>query len=312
MSEKNGIIEFCRNFLVFFSFFAVIVGLIGNCISYKIYSQSLRKNTLSIYFRTMSVFNNLVLFYMLIEAIQQYFGWDIRVTCDMACRTFDYGLLVVGAIPGWLLVPVSADRFLHICRPNRYPLFFEFKFQLGLISFIIGYNLALYSPNIWNSQMIRANSSLNHSLNVCKNDFVLTNSWLDMFNSTIVPFVFMILFTVLLIYYVRQSREKTHHTHGGMKDRKFAITAITLNMLFLVLNLPITIVDLLITYANMSDYVMKIVYFLTITCFYVFFAADFYVQFTFNSVFREKFFLLFDIRLIDIPISQIQNKYVTS
>lgn len=117
--------------------------------------------------------------------------------------------------------------------------------------------------------------------------------WLDFFNSTIVPFVFMIALSIALIHSVRVSRARVHTSSGAhsqsKRDNRFAISAITLNLVFLFLNLPIVIDDLLainIIPNYIFDYTAQLLY-------YLYYAIGFYAQLLVNSEFRSEFVRMF-------------------
>lgn len=125
-------------------------------------------------------------------------------------------------------------------------------------------------------------------------DFVALQ-WMDLFNSTIVPFMLMIVLSIALIHTVRASRARVHTTTGlgsqSKRDKRFAISAISLNLIFFILNMPIVIYDMvaLESGSQFFDY-------LTNCLFYLYYASSFYVQLTVNSEFKREFLKLLNLR----------------
>ncbi len=145
--------------------------------------------------------------------------------------------------------------------------------------------------------------------------------WMDLFNSTIAPFVFMIFFTSLtvkLLFNVRNklkrrkvydsknrfSKNKTKNVKNHenqraysesnttrSRDTKYAITSVTLNFIFFILNIPICVFQLVRDYGTSNteilvDYIVSMLY-------YINFGSLFYINIMVNSIFREEFFDLF-------------------
>lgn len=130
----------------------------------------------------------------------------------------------------------------------------------------------------------------------------LTLQWMDFFNSAIIPFIFMIALSIYLVHCIRASRSRVQKLTPSSfvnrnntsitskqlrRDNRFAILIVSLNLLFLVLNLPLVIDDILLVYNpetdRLFDYFSEVLYFL-------YYAIDFYTQIVVNIEFRRVFF----------------------
>lgn len=133
---------------------------------------------------------------------------------------------------------------------------------------------------------------------VCIYNNYMTIQWIDFFNSTIVPFILMIVISIALILSVRASRarvgklSRASSSTQSRRDARFAISAVTLNVIFLVLNLPIVIVDLI--GINNSNRVFTC---LAYVLYYLYYAIGFYVLVAVNRQFRREFSKLLNLRL---------------
>lgn len=119
---------------------------------------------------------------------------------------------------------------------------------------------------------------------------------MDFFNSTIIPFTLMVLLSAALIHTVRASRMRVHATNSSSsqskRDNRFAISAVTLNLMFFLLNLPIVVYDLISTSVEVSELLDYSVQFL----YYTYYATSFYVQLIVNSEFKREFLKLINLR----------------
>ena len=148
----------------------------------------------------------------------------------------------------------------------------------------------------------------------------LALQWLDLFNSTLIPFILMLILSIILIYFVRTSRIRVYgsdsslsHGRGSIfrlkRDNRLTKTVISLNLIFFALNLPIVIEQILIVNQNISSLIDYAVFLL----FYIYYAATFYTQIIVNSEFRNELLKLLGLRTIDTsshlpttPISKIE------
>ncbi len=73
-----------------------------------------------------------------------------------------------------------------------------------------------------------------------------TYSYVDLTNRVIIPFVFMIIFSILIIYTIFTSRSRmasnTRANRTFRKDVKFSLICIALNTSYIVFSLPISII----------------------------------------------------------------------
>lgn len=140
----------------------------------------------------------------------------------------------------------------------------------------------------------------------------LALQWMDLFNSTAIPFVGMLILSILLIYNVRLSRIRVHGTNvmtsvstsrlkSLKSDNRLAISVISLNSLFFTLNLPIVVYDIFtanVTPDYLTDYAANILYF-------AYYSIGFYTQMVVNREFRLEFLRLLNLRVIETPMIEV-------
>ena len=139
--------------------------------------------------------------------------------------------------------------------------------------------------------------------------------YMDLGNRVVVPFLLMIICTSLLIDYIFQSRRKIHQKSKSndnkklIKDIKFAITSVALNVMFVLFNLPVSVIIFL------PAYFLRMPYLICLFIFYAGYAANFYILFLTNSLFRNETFMLFSFKNTNnrfSPVSAMRNRTVQS
>ena len=111
---------------------------------------------------------------------------------------------------------------------------------------------------------------------------------MDFVNATIFPFVSMFILSIALIFCLYRSRLRANS--GSRRDNRFAISAISLNIMFFVFNFPISIYGFMKIKSLILDQIM-------FTWFFSYFALGFYVQLIVNRDFRIEFLGLFNLKI---------------
>jgi hypothetical protein len=303
--------SFIQDYLYFFDLIMIVLGFIGNTFIFKIYSasNSMRNNTLSRYFRTLSVINQLIMLHYIRIAVTGKYNWDLILASDFTCKTVKYTAMSIRQMAAWLLVMISFDRFLNIRYPRKFKFFYTLAFQSAVIVIIVLGSILMYSPLIWNSQL-KVSISTNNvthqitTVTACKIQSAVIYMWMNVLGSSIVPFILMIFFNTVIIRYISKSRARItaigQQQNSNAKDKKFALTVLSLNVVFFVLNCPINVYNIVAQYTTIDADTDSFLLFLFRSMYFTFPAIDFYIQITVNSIFREKFFELFHLKITKI------------
>ena len=112
-------------------------------------------------------------------------------------------------------------------------------------------------------------------------------------NFCLVPFLLMIIFSILLIRTIFKSRQRVTLNDSSRQqkrlrqDIKFTISLLSMNFLFIILNTPYELYVLFpYIFSDYSYYIIAYIYFST-------FAINFYLFLFTNSLFRSEFISLF-------------------
>jgi hypothetical protein len=253
--------------------FTLIFGLSGNLIGLMVFFRKnlLRFPTRNLYC-SLALFDTIYLIYRMIGELTTENGISMYLISNNWCKIFRYFRYSLGPISAWLLVYISIDKFISIQFPN-FKLIKLVKFQNTVIFLIVVFNLMYYIPFFIYSKLFMVYLNETNILNNSNNTNNELNCYftklhhkkvlymMDLINSTLIPFLLMFIFSILLIYIIFKSRLRILRLNSSSdrrrlrKDIKFAFTSILLNVAFVSLNLPVCIANLLI---DISEFYYKL------------------------------------------------------
>jgi hypothetical protein len=223
---------------------------------------------------------------------------NIEIISESYCKLFRYVSYVFSPISAWLIVYISFDKYINICFKQT-KILKKRIFQIVLLAIIFVYHVSYYSPVLFNSILV--NKSNESSLLECsyKNDYLnQVFSLMDLINLFLIPFSLMCLTSILLIGSIIKSRIRVLKSITRkdkklfLKDVKFLISTILINIFFIIFNLPICIAWVL-DIPNLTDSYNLLIFF-----YYLSFSINFYILLGFNSIFRNEFFILIKLKSI--------------
>ncbi len=259
--------------------FINIAGIFGNIITIIIFSRKKFQNTIfSTYFRILSLFSMLTLFIRIHETLKSNFGFKLIDESLIICKLVKYFSYFLPSINPWMFVTISIDRYLSIAKPTKILSRKKISFQIICsIGLIITCSL-VYTPIIWETDMKNKNMT---------NQSCGSEPYNTLFNTTyliLLPFALMMIFTILTLVSLFKSRRRNQSSSTiKSKDIKFAITSISLNLLFFIFGFPIGLY-FIITDKIESNYPILVF----TELFYINYANLFYISIIFNSIFRKE------------------------
>jgi hypothetical protein len=296
---------FIKTIIVYMYLAITMTGLITNTLSFVVFSRKRFKNTIfSTYFRFYIIFQTLNLMYPIQKALRLNFNISFSNLQNFTCRLIYYFAYVSYSVPQWYLVLISIDRFLSISHSDKFLFKNKSKFQLLFSLFIIIMNICFYSPVLlFQFESFQNNqTNITEITNKCNNVSLLINI-MDLFQSSLIPFVLMILSTCFTIKKVFESRKLINKNKS--KDVKFATISIITNLIFLAFIMPYFIFIFFTYSANIDTDLFLIFDSFTFLCLYFQFIDVFFVNICVNSIFRDELKILFGIRNTKLAPSQI-------
>lgn len=294
MNEINVLIT-----ILVYSYLVIsLIGLVTNILSMIVFSRKKFQNTVFyIYFRFVAFFNIL----SMIIPINKFFEYNLNIWfrdfSDSLCKFRMYTFYVLQPMLGWSLVAVSIDRYLSIAYPSKFSFRKKTIFQVIVCCSILSYNLCYNIPHLF-SYVKRTKQSTNKTnltiiTDRCSNNVYLKD-WFNTFSTTIIPFALMFLFTLLTLIKLFQSRKNINNCKTKKRDNRFAMTSISLNIIFLLLNLPYGVFSILIMYISdsMNKTIEKLIYSIIYVPYYSNLVSIFFINIAVNKMFRDEFYKL--------------------
>jgi hypothetical protein len=291
-------------------------GLIGNLASFGIFS---RKKFDSYYlknsFRLNLLVDSLNLTFILIKLnYLNYIPNSIYF-----CKFFYTIIFVLPAYSAWILVYISVERFLRTIYKGWIIKILDKKLsnQIILMSILL-ICFFFYTPVWYFTSVIYILTSndgqyafyytyRNETVIQCylTEKIVSIVTYMNMLFSCLIPFVCLIVCSILLIYSIRIIRSKINRSNQQLseanlitlkKDNQFAITILALDCIFLLFYFPYNILAIFQSFFVSDDFnLIEIVYFAKYVLEYVYyfgFASNFIVFISVNKMFREEFIVV--------------------
>jgi hypothetical protein len=280
-------------------FAVMLVGLIGNIITFIIFSRPVfQKNSISVYCRALTVLESFTIVHIVYEAGIAFFSVFLGSNSDLACIVYNYVNSGFGAIPGWILIALSIDKFLSMKNIGN-SLIKKRWFQLIVITSIVLINLLLYIEvpiylRLWSYEYGNTTYSYCILNTMPYSDIV---NWMYLIQANIVPFLIMITTSIMSIQLIRKSSKNisaqlASRERRKKRDIKFSVTSIMFNFMFITFRLPIVILSFLSVFISTltnTDLSFALTYLLYIMNF----STGIIVHLVSNNIFRREFLVLF-------------------
>ena len=198
------------------------------------------------------------------------------------------------------IVFISLDRYVSIVYPSKRFALRKKSNQIIWYLLVVVMVMAYYTPIFFFYELqpneTAANKSDNQSEYSCNfedQNAVLLVSYMDLVIRVLVPFFLMLLLSILLTYSLFESRKRlvenflAEENQTFYKEIRLAVSSISLNVIYIFTQLPVSITIFYTGYSNIS---YQFSYYL----FYLSYAINFYIILPTNSLFRAGFFKLFD------------------
>ena len=280
----------------------IIIGTIANILAFIIFSRKRFHNTIfATYFRFLLAVDTVGLLYLATGKFV-YFRYEIQFR-DFNQSLCGLTMLLAYSVPpvsAYTLVAISIDRFLTIAKPTFLLIRKKFSFQIYVCIGIVVANF-IYNGQLFFSYLEIDDYYPNSTRLRCLIPYQDTLQMMDLINSTIIPFLLMIISTILTIKSVFDSRKKISNQSnpnnpGRFRDIKFSITSIAFNIIFLILNFPFVIstqIDTIMTDIE-SEFLVAFILLLT----YLNHGTVFFINYSVNTMFIEEFNIFFNIRYV--------------
>ena len=246
------------NFLFYSSVSLIPIGLIFNTISIMVFSrEKFSKTTNGFHNIILSIVNNLLLAFVFVPYYTQSISKDILLTTNFNCQFFSYIPRVFSQHSSWIYVVLVIERLFCVTHPNEYRIFKQKKKIIALVVCILFLLMCVLNiPNL----LFRIENTLTNSGNLTINVSICTSDGLivrirDMevicFRLAL-PFGLTFVLNLVLIFKMKKfKKQMTSRDSFMVRECRFAVSIIALNVMFLVTLLPVIST---IAYLNLVGY----------------------------------------------------------
>ena len=285
----------------------IIIALIGvtfNLISIILFGRKeLKKHSYSNYWKTIALFDSFILLYVIQHWTKCFLKIDnIDTISPFFCRFSEYFAYVAGGISLWLETMITLDRYFTIIHPNRFKFVKQKPFQITVFLLIVVYNLIIFIRLPIKNQLIDINNNENTPIRICRVDIeVMKINWIvSLDNILIVNLLINPILDFKIISHIISTRPSNVNRCVGsnrsndFRDRKFALSAIAINLNGLILKLPFLTGSLLSIFLDFRFQDEFEAFYSISLCLSILDRSDiFFVNFIVNSIFRREFFSMF-------------------
>lgn len=270
------------------------IGIIGNIITTIIFlRKTFRNNSISTYCISLSIIECLTLAKFVLNIYILAYNRNLPDESDSLCKLFYSVPTLLGAIQPWITVSFSIDKLLSM-RTRAIPILKKKGFQWSLIAGIILFNTALFIdiPIFLKRREVSPSYFMCDLTTISFYDIAAIINFLD---SCLIPFIIMIITSILTTRLLIKSRNAVMRIGQLTKERKsrdtkYAVSSVTLNVMFIILKLPITIFVILQSFYSYYDIYFFRIALLTLN---LNSSVSFFVHFATNSLFRRELLSFF-------------------
>ena len=270
------------------------IGLIGNLLSIIIFSRkAFRSNSISTYCIALSIVQCMSLTQLIVAIHSLAYKINLSDQSDSLCKFFNSIPAFLSGMQPWIMVAFALDKLLCM-RAKRIAILKKKWFQWSVVVAIALVNTAIYI----NMPILMKRREIFPGYFMCDlstiNLFYI-NTVVSLLETGFLPFVVMVITSILTTRLLIKSRNAVMKTGKVSKerksrDRKFAISSLSFNILFIILKLPGLVFFTMNAFLGYFDIYFILVASLT---FNLNSSLSFFIHLVTNSLFRREFLVLF-------------------
>lgn len=270
----------------------LILGLIGNTLGLIVLShKDLKDIGPQDMYKYLLTTDTLYLLEIIVVNLQFDYNLNLATISNLSCKLWNYVYYTYATISCWLIVYISVERCVTLMRPSWRFTLRNRRNQLLWYIFVIGFCMIYYIPVgvYFEGTISSSNNQTSNLLCGFANDFsVNLISYMDLVLRVILPFVFMIISNLTLTFSLFKSRQRivsnflAEENQTFYKEIKLSISSISLNIIYIVTQLPVSIT------VFGSQFYSNFYYEWSAYLFFVSYGINAYIIFATNSLFRSK------------------------
>lgn len=246
-----------KQLLLFLPPFIFIIGVIGNTMSFVILSQrAMRVVSTYAYLTVLTFADTMVLFVGLLRLwITELTGSDLRVWTQWSCKLVNVLGSTISDFSGWLIIAVTAERFLAVCYPLKAPMVCSRHRAYAIVLILLAFHFLVNMHLFWTTQLtytVMCGGIITVRCDPAEAYSYLVRDvwpWVDAFMYSFIPFAVILVLNALIIRKVLISRRNrdSHLCRGSSSSSakessaRMSVMLLTVSFAFLVTTLPLNI-----------------------------------------------------------------------
>ena len=306
----------------------IAIGCVGNFLSFITFSRKFfAKTSCSFLLKVLCITDTVAAVSYIFSFLAVGLKVNARAFSALHCKISWFFGYAPSSVSAWIEALVCIDRMLNIAVPSFHKVFQKRKHIYSLVAAVVVYNAVAYLPLVYfynyfenvsyvptqvsanlttfNSSNLSVTVSLTRTCVMTSETYYNILSWFDLFNTTLVPFSLMLICTFITLSKIYRTRknvtkpkeatvQKSFKTSRESKKREqrdlqFAITSISLCLLFFFLNIGIILFNLLSSYDLVPASDFKLFACLTLVVFVADYSIKFFVYLLVNRHFLSEF-----------------------
>ena len=240
MSNSTYLADLANKFDYYFVITLVPFGILTNSLSIIIFLRKSLNTTNMGFFNLLISTSNLITltFYLFVMESMRIFHYDLAIESDFACKITYLLRRVIREIAPIIEIAMTLERFMSVYYPKRFRFINNRLFLLGLIGFIFVCFVLISFENLF--YYLEFNNSTR--VFVCTSSQLVSSSS-DLVSATLRTFLPFSVMFVLNILMIRRliSRRLIKSATKSRRDYQFTVSVISMNILFLILNFPVSV-----------------------------------------------------------------------
>jgi hypothetical protein len=272
-----------------------VIGTVGSILTFLVFSRkTFRKTSMSVYCRALAIVDLNTLLVLFNDVATVFYNTPQFFGNSYVCKLVLYLDISIVPISGWLLVLFSLDKLISVFQIEMLQFMKKKLNQILTLAAVVIAHLIFYSPILWYVHFEQINLLGNITIPTCTvqgNPLWKSYNILNLFDASLLPFSLMLGFSILTIYKLSTSRNNLGKFNSisrerHRKDRKFTFTSISMNVLFVLLQMSITISS----FVDLGDYFSNVIFFsVSLMILQLDFNTRFFIYLMTNSIFRNEF-----------------------
>ena len=265
-----------------------ILGIICNTLAILVFQRKqLKKFSYSFYWTVLLVFENLFLCVSFKYWTKHLLAVDIYTISLLSCRLRNHLHFVIATFTIYVEMLIILDRFVTIIYGNKCNIMKQKWSKIIIILIMLVASLLVNIKIFFDYRLDSYNGKLNCTTSV---ESKLIHWIIYLINILIFNLIINPIIDMKIISHIVSTRgNRGLLNRSAMIDRQFAISAVTINILSLVIKLPFSIGSILAVYFNLDPENFELVYTICANISLIDKCDSFFINMIVNSVFRREF-----------------------